>query len=322
MKMNQPMAKKILIVDDDRQVQTLIKRALAPHDYRLSSAFNGHDAIRLAEEEKPDLIILDIFMPEKDGLEVAKDLRRNQQTQMIPIMMLTGSGQLVDKIVGFELGADDYVTKPFESEELRVRVQSMFRRNSRDLSANPLTRLPGSPVIEEFVSRLIQEGKPFSFFYIDIDNFKAFNDVYGYDKGDQVIQETAAILLGALKSVGTRRDLLGHIGGDDFVIVADPQFTESVAIAIVKEFDRRIPSFYSLEDQSKGTIVTEDRLGRKLNFPLMTLSIAIASNANRPITHYAQVSDIVGEIKRYLKSLKDRKGSVYLKDRRNGERLV
>jgi len=309
--------RKILLVDDDECVQSLIKRALASPSCQILSALNGVEAIPMAQSEKPDLIILDIFMPTMDGKETIKELRRDHKTQMIPIMMLTGSGELVDKIVGFELGADDYVTKPFEMEELRARVQSMCRRNNRDLSANPLTRLPGNSMIEEHVTRRIREKKPFAFFYIDIDNFKAYNDVYGYTKGDHVIQETAAILLDVLKNMGQPDDFLGHIGGDDFVLITRPESAESLAMAIKDEFDRQAPSYYSLEDRAKGYVSTQDRLGIERRFPLITLTIAIATTEKRNLCHYGKAVDIVSEIKRFLKTMPERKGSAYLIDRRS-----
>jgi len=315
-------AKKILIADDDEAVQTLVQRAFASSSVQVLSALNGVDAIRIAQEESPDLIILDVCMPCMDGKEVIKELRRNRQTQMIPVVMLTGSGLLADKIIGLELGADDYVTKPFDMDELRVRVKSVFRRNTRDLFANPLTRLPGNPAIEDAVAERVCTKKPFAFFYIDIDNFKAFNDAYGYAKGDKVIQDTASILLEMLKTMGRPDDLLGHIGGDDFVIVTQPQSAVSLAMAITSEFDRQAPSHYSVEDQAKGYITTKDRLGIERQFPLITLSIAIATTEKRDLSHYAKVVDIASEIKRHLKTLPERKGSIYLIDRRGDATMV
>jgi diguanylate cyclase (GGDEF)-like protein len=309
--------RKILVVDDDENVQILIKRAFLDTEVDIHSALNSKKAVQLAQEEIPDLIILDICMPEMDGKEVLKELRRNRVTQMIPVMMLTGSGMLVDKIVGFELGADDYVTKPFEMDELRIRVQSLFRRTARDLSANPLTRLPGNPAIENAVAERIRLNSPFAFFYIDIDNFKAFNDVYGYPKGDVVIQETAAILVDILKSLGKPDDFLGHVGGDDFAVITHPSVANSTASAIAHEFDRQTPLYYTEEDKTNGYITAKNRLGIERRFPLMTISIAIATTENRSLTHYAKVVDIVSEIKRYLKSNPDRHGSLYLIDRRS-----
>lgn len=308
--------KKILIVDDDEAVQILVRRALKPLAVEVFSALDGRLAVEMAEQEKPDLIILDVCMPLMDGKDVIKELRRNRATQMIPIMMVTGSGMLVDKIVGFELGADDYVTKPFEVEELRARVQSVFRRNKRDLSANPLTRLPGNPAAEDFISERIQRKAPFSFFYIDIDNFKAFNDAYGYAKGDQVIQETATILADMLKAMGRPDDFLGHIGGDDFVLVTHPDLAESLAVAITGEFDRLAPVYYGLEERARGYVTSRDRRGVARKFPIITLSIAIATTAKRNFERYAEVVDVAAEIKRHLKS-RDKKGSAYMIDGRN-----
>lgn len=309
--------RKILVADDDETVQMLLKRALESASDQLLSADNGIDTLRLALEESPDLIILDIFMPSMDGKDVLKALRRNRHTQLIPVIMLTGSGILADKLVGFELGADDYVTKPFEMDELRARVNSMLRRSNRDISANPLTRLPGSPAVQGFVSGKIRRRESFAFFYIDIDHFKVFNDVYGYAEGDRVIQDTASILLDMLKSVGRPNDFLGHIGGDDFVIVTDPACAESLAMAIAREFDRQVSSYYAAEDLVRGPVISKDRQGVERLVPLMTLSIAAATTETRNFSHYGKVVDIASEIKRYLKNLPASMRSLYLIDRRS-----
>jgi diguanylate cyclase (GGDEF)-like protein len=309
------MDMKILIADDDTSFHEMIKRALAPHSYQFTSAFDGADAVRLALIEKPDLILLDVDMPKKNGREVLRDLRSNIQTRTIPVIMLTVRSSLADRVDGLDLGADDYLGKPFQVEELRARVASSFRRSQRDLSANPLTRLPGGPAIEEDVNRRIRGQLPFGFFYVDIDHFKAFNDAYGYTEGDRVIMETAGFLSEVLKERGSAQDFLGHIGGDDFALITEPQLAEAIAAEIVEKFDSKAPGYYTSEDRKRGKIKTQDRLGHDQWFPLISLSIAIATTERRILNHYAKVVEITSEIKRYLKSSPNRKGSIYLKDR-------
>jgi len=311
------MKKQILIVDDEKSIQAVLQRALATPSLSISSAFNGEEAISSVQARKPDLILLDIRMPGKDGREVLKELRGNIETRMIPIIILTGKGELMDKIMGFELGADDYITKPFEIKEIKARLESILRRNNRDISANPLTRLPGSPSIEEEVYHRIREAIPFAFLYVDIDQFKAFNDAYGYARGDQVIRKTAEIILKALKYRGNPGDFVGHIGGDDFVVISQPSKGEKIAEDITTHFDNTIPEFYSLEDRTRGYILTRNRLGQEQRFPLMTVTVSITSTEVRCLNHYAKVVDIAARIKRYAKLRKGNHGSLYMVDRRN-----
>jgi diguanylate cyclase (GGDEF)-like protein len=308
------MPRHILLVDDDEAVCSLIQRALDAFPYRFSRAADGEQAIHISKTDPPDLVVLDIQMPGINGHEVLKDLRRNIRTQMVPVIILSGHGALPEKLAGFQLGADDYMTKPFHVEELTVRVQTLLYRSRRDLSANPLTRLPGSPAIEEEVTRRFLDHRAFAFFYMDIDHFKAFNDVYGYPQGDRVIQNTADLLVESLRLLPASDGFLGHVGGDDFVALARPEAAQALAQGIVNRFDRMVPAFYREEDRSRGCVVTRNRQGREQRFPLMTLTVAVTASERHD--RYAKVAETAREIKQYLKSLPGRQGSAYLFDRR------
>jgi PleD family two-component response regulator len=310
---------RILAADDEPMVHSLLRRALGFPPYRLVSAQNGDEALRAAREERPDLILLDLGMPGKDGRQVLRELRRERHTRTVPVLILSGESGLADKVEGFELGADDYITKPFEVDELRARVKGALHRSQRDLSANPLTRLPGSPALNDELSRLIREDTPFAFHYVDIDNFKAFNDSYGYAMGDFVIQETARLLLEAVTGHGSPEDLVAHIGGDDFALVTRLDAAEGLARFITEEFDRRAPSFYNATDRERGYIESKDRQGNPRRFPFVSLTLAMTDNRRRRILHPARAADLAAEIKRSLKSRPDRRGSAYLMDRRRDE---
>lgn len=313
------MTYKILVADDEEVIQTVIKRALEDPAYQMLSAHDGLETLELAQKETPALVLLDVNMPIMSGREVLRALRRNIQTQAIPVIVVSGCAEAHERISGLELGADDYITKPFEVGELKARVDSMLRRHRRDLSANPLTRLPGSPVIEEEVNKRIRENADFAFFYVDIDNFKAYNDVYGYSQGDRVIQHTAGLLLESLKDGVGYGDFLGHIGGDDFVVITRPASATDVAKTIAEKFDAELFQFYKQEDLDRGHLSAKDRLGHERKFPLMTLSIAITATGLRRLDHYGRVVDIVTEIKKFLKSQPREKGSRFLVDRRRDD---
>ncbi|OGR67813.1 MAG: hypothetical protein A2081_04180 [Elusimicrobia bacterium GWC2_61_19] len=151
---------------------------------------------------------------------------------------------------------------------------------------------------------------------MDIDNFKAFNDNYGYLNGDNAIKQAAALLTDIQNAFPAEDVFVGHIGGDDFVLMAAPAKCEEIARTIATKFDALAPKLYNREDRERGYIVSKDRMNNVRQFPLMTLTIAVATNEKRALDHYAKIVDIASEIKKYLKGLKDRVGSMYLKDRR------
>jgi diguanylate cyclase (GGDEF)-like protein len=186
-----------------------------------------------------------------------------------------------------------------------------------DTSLNPLTSLPGNPSIEEFIKNRIAENKKFGFAYIDADNFKAYNDVYGYNKGDEVIKKIAEIILENAKKISPNDYFVGHVGGDDFVLITDPKKTEKIAQAIISDFDNKILGFYNEEDRKNRFIKTLDRQNNMRTFPIMTLSIALVI-PDKPVL-YPKIIENAFEIKRYLKTFKDKKESQYHKDRRINE---
>lgn len=309
---------KILIADDEFTIHSLCRRIFTAPEYSLVSVFNGEDALDVAIREKPDLILLDLTMPQVTGEVVLRRLRENFSTQRTPVVIVSGDADVTRKVSGLEAGANDYVTKPFNVDELRARVRSILDRHENELSANPLTGLPGSPAIQKQVSRRVESGEPFALLYIDIDNFKAINDVYGYLKGDEVIGFVSSLLIYLQGSRPSSNDFVGHIGGDDFVYLCAVQDWELVARRLTEEFDARIPSFYGVEERRRGFITCQNRKGESEQFRIASLSVAVVTNERITYGHYAEVIKTASEIKKFLKTRPDRSGSLFMKDRRTG----
>ncbi|OGR89788.1 MAG: hypothetical protein A3J74_09730 [Elusimicrobia bacterium RIFCSPHIGHO2_02_FULL_57_9] len=309
------MEQRILVADDEESIRKLLSRSLE-NPYHVSTASNGRDALALAERENFDLILLDINMPGKTGWEVLKELRQDIQTRTTPVILLTGNGGTADKVEGLNNGADDYVTKPFALEELRARVDGVLRRNRLDVCANPLTKLPGNPAIEEEVNRRIHANIPFAFFYIDIDRFKSFNDAYGFARGDAAIRRTAGLITESLKSQGSREDFAGHIGGDDFVVICEPQRAPHIVIKITSDFDEQAPLLYDCSDRRRGYVETANRTGQFERFALVTLSVGIVTTEARNLDHYGKAVMIASEMKSHLKRQAPRGLSRFAFDRR------
>jgi diguanylate cyclase (GGDEF)-like protein len=181
------------------------------------------------------------------------------------------------------------------------------------LDASPLTRLPGGIAIENVLKKRLESGQPLAFCVLDIDNFKAFNDRYGYAHGSEVIKETARIIEGGVRLKGTSEDFIGHVGGDDFVVITTPARMRAVSTEIIDQFDRRIPEFYAPEDRARGYILGRTRQGVEMEFPIMSISVAIVTNEGRTLTNPLEASEIAAELKDYAKTLP---GSVFVVDKR------
>jgi GGDEF domain-containing protein len=182
-----------------------------------------------------------------------------------------------------------------------------------DQNCNPLTRLPGNRSIESEVCHRLHEPDNLAVLYIDLDHFKAYNDKFGFEAGDRVIQFTATCLQQALQVVDHAGDFLGHIGGDDFIVITTPRMAERIGHEIIRLFDADIPTFYPEEDRERGHIVALDRRGARQQFPLITLSIAVVTNERRQIQDFLELASMAAEVKKYAKSME---GSSLARDRR------
>lgn len=309
------MKKNLLIADDDALFHELISRVFEGSDWEVTSAADGVTALEKISARVPDVILLDLNMPRLGGRELLAMLRRNARLAMVPVIIISGDSSPQEKAADLDIGADDFLAKPFDLGELEARVQSACRRARRMLAANPLTLLPGGPAIEEEASARLRSGRPLAFFYIDIDNFKAYNDSYGYLNGDEAIRRAAGVLTGVQADSPDADIFVGHVGGDDFVLMCDPAKAEETAREVARRFDALAPSLYNGADAARGRILSKDRAGNAREFPLMALTMAIATNERRRLDHYAKMVDIVSEIKKHLKG-RGSAGSAWLKDRR------
>jgi diguanylate cyclase (GGDEF)-like protein len=312
--MNTTKPHKILFIDDDPLIRQVVRMVFAHDNYVIIEAESGAEGIEKAQADPPDLILLDVMMPAMDGYQVLKRLRENLKTANVPIVMLTALGNMGEKIRGLETGADDYIIKPFDPRELRSRVEAHLRRSVRDLATNPLTHLPGNPAIEQIMRTRIPSGEPLAVLYFDLSDFKAYNDEYGWIKGDSVIQMLAKEITEVVSATGDRNDFVGHIGGDDFVVITAPQRAENIAQKVIERFDAEIPQCYDEQVRERGYIEVLNRKGERSLVPMMCLGIAIVSTDRREFHHPTQVAEVAAEVKKYVKSLR---GSHYAFDRRH-----
>jgi len=296
------MNAKILVAEDESGIRKVMTRALEARNFRVDLADRGDLALDMARAEGYDLIMLDVRMPGLDGLEVLKRLRENTLTHLVPVIMVTGAGGTANEVEGLGFGADDYVTKPFSLRELMARVERLLKRTAEDLSASPLTRLPGSPTLEEAVRARIDAKSAFALLYMDVDRFKSFNDAYGFEKGDRLLKRFGEVLAEMVTESAGGGGLAAHIGGDDFAAVCPADRAAELAHRLACQFDREVRGFYAPADRERGFVETLDRRRQLVRSPLVTLRIGVATTAARPLTCYAQAAQIASELKNMLKA--------------------
>lgn len=292
---------KILVVEDDPSVRKVLAFTLTKEGYSVETAEDGVDGLQKAKAAPPDLVLLDLMMPRMDGAELCRQLKAHFLTSQIPVIMLTARGEMNSKLEGLAIGANDYLTKPYATDELLVRVRNLLNFSRIQRQANPLTGLPGNISIDAETARRIDAVEPFALLYVDIDNFKAYNDYYSFEKGDEAIKLTSAIILTAVAKFGSKEDFVGHVGGDDFVIMSTPDHGHAIADEIVRAFDQQIPALYSEEDRTRGYIEVTNRQNVVTRYPMMTITVAGVSSVDRKITHVGQLSGLAAEMKCYGK---------------------
>jgi diguanylate cyclase (GGDEF)-like protein len=308
------MPETILVVDDDPDIARFVEVNLRSAGYDVTVAGDGEEALEKASDIRPDLVLLDVMMPRIDGFEVAQRLRKNPQTANTSIIMLTAKALSADKVTGLQSGADDYIIKPFDPIELLARVKGTLRRAKEMRNLSPLTGLPGNIRIQEEIERQVRENRPFAVLYCDLDNFKAYNDQKGFVRGDRLIQSVARIIQDAVLDRNGTEGFIGHVGGDDFVAVVDPEAAEDVAKRICERFEEARADFYESEDLDRGFVRIEDRKGVMQDIPLVAVSVGIASTAKRQFAHYGEAVAVATEMKSFAKR---QPGSSYAVDRRS-----
>jgi diguanylate cyclase (GGDEF)-like protein len=305
----------ILVVDDDDALRAIISTNLTLAGFRVIGAPDGPSALTVLDENLPDVVVLDVMLPMMDGFATLGKIRRHATASHVPVIVLTGRGDTTEPVKSLEAGADDFIAKPFSPQEMLARVRAKVRRANVDSSLQPLTRLPGNIAIEHEVRSRFETRTPWAVIYADIDNFKAYNDAYGFARGDEAIKLVATTMAETIKAVGDETDFLGHIGGDDFIIVTMPERAERMARAVAAHFDREVPRVYDAVDRNRGWIASHDRRGNPMRFPLMSLSLAIVTNTNR-VTSYQNIGEVAAELKSFAKR---QPGSYVAMDKRRGQ---
>jgi DNA-binding response OmpR family regulator len=239
----------ILIVEDDLDIADMLNSYFHVQGYDVLTVNWGEDGIRACQTTRPDLVILDIRLPDIDGFEVAKTLRTNRRTKDIPIIFLTEKRERNDRLKGLELKADDYITKPFDVLELRLRVRNVLNRSKQGTLTNPVTGIPEGDLVDEQL-KICSDESNWAMAVISIKNLDVFREVYGFVASDDLLRAVAMILHDSLQEFETNEDFLGHIGSNDFLIITKPDNLNSLKDRIKKRLEQSFDYFYRDQDRT------------------------------------------------------------------------
>jgi PleD family two-component response regulator len=243
---------KILIVEDDLDVAEMLNAYFRVQGYEVFTVNWGEDGVRAAQTVLPDLMILDIRLPDIDGFEVARRVRADRRTHEIPIIFLTEKRERVDRLQGFEVGADDYITKPFDVQELRLRVRNALKRVSQSSLTNPVSGLPEGALVEERLSEVVHKSG-LGLVYISIKNVDSFREAYGFVASNDVLRAISLMIQNTLKETGSPEDFLGHLSPSDFVIVITPENLTPFHEKIQSRLEQSLDYFYPLTDREQAS---------------------------------------------------------------------
>lgn len=287
---------RLLVVEDDIDIGNMLKIYFSGLEYDVDVAVRGSEALEKTKQVLPHLIVLDIMLPDIDGYEVCRTLRTNTRTSHIPVIFLTQKDERSDKLQGLELGADDYITKPFDIEELKLRVQGAIRRAERESLTDPRSGLPAGRLIEEQLRRIIRE-KGWALLDARINHFDAFRDVYGFVAGDDVLRFTAMLIGEAVDEVGTSTDFIGHAGGDNFIIITTENAAPSIKERLKARFAEEVLTHYNFIDRQQGYMLAPTLQGQQ-QVPFMTLAVGIILSSEQDFADIREITELGAEARR------------------------
>ena len=288
---------RILVVEDDFDISNMLRIYFQSQGYEVAVAPRGGDALEMCRQQLPNIVVLDIMLPDIDGYEVCRQLRSNLRTSHIPIIFLTQKDERSDKIQGLELGADDYITKPFDVEELRLRVKNAIARATYESLTNPTTGLPSARLIEDQLRRLLRRDN-WGIIYIGIDRLEPFKDVYGFVAADEVLRYTAMVLGETADRIGTPEDFIGHIGGDDFLVITRKELIRPMVQDMTRRFSEGIVTHYDFKTRQQGYLVIRDDQGNEQRVGLMELVIGAITSDDGPFTDIREITEAAAAARR------------------------
>lgn len=292
------MAKsRLLIVEDDIDIANMLEIYFGGLHYDVDIAARGSEALEKTRQRLPHLIVLDIMLPDIDGYEVCRTLRTHTRTSHIPVIFLTQKDERSDKLQGLELGADDYITKPFDIEELRLRVYNAIARSERESLTDPHTNLPSGHLIEDQLRQIIHTDG-WAYMDIRLNHFDAFKEAYGFVASDNILRFTAMLIGEVIDEFGTINDFVGHTGNDHFVIFTTEECAPLLREKLSLRFAEQILTHYNYLDRQKGYIEFSSDGGTKAQSPIISISIGVVSPSEQEFADIREITELAADARR------------------------
>ncbi len=307
------MKQEIYIIDDDDS-SIVIFRELFKNDNEYKFISVKSEQIDIALKNIPALIIINEDAIERDVVSLCRQIRKDEDNTITPVIVVSSRSEKDHRMKILKESIEYYIKKPVDEEYLYYTVKNLNRLLSINRRISPLTGLPGNVQIHAELKKRISKNEPFSVLYLDLDNFKAYNDVYGFLKGDQIIEFTAEAILKGVHANVEESAFVGHIGGDDFVAIVPTTNCEKICQNIIAIFDNQVKQFFTDRDLEKGYIEVENRKGIIEQFPLTSISIGVVVAEKNRFSNILEIGEIGAQVKHAAKSVI---GSSYAIDRRN-----
>jgi len=288
---------RMLIVEDDFDISNMLRIYFQSSGYDVAVAQRGEDALEMCRQQLPHIIVLDIMLPDMDGYDVCRNLRSNLRTSHVPIIFLTQKDERSDKIHGLELGADDYITKPFDLEELKLRVKSAISRATMQSLTNPTTGLPGGRLIEDQLRQVMRQDD-WAIVYVGLRGFEDFNEAYGFVAGEEVLRFLAMVLGKTVDEVGTANDFIGHVGGDDFIVITSKETIDPLVEQLREAFQEGIGTHYDWQTRERGYLLLEDDEGNETKADLMSLAVGVTTADDGPFADIREITEAAASARR------------------------
>ena len=304
------MVNEIYIIDDD-DTSIIIFRELFKDDegYRFISVKTQQ--IDIALKNIPSLIIINEDAIDMDVIEICRKIRKDENNTITPVIVVSSNGSREHRLKILNESIEYFIKKPVDEGYLYYTVKNLSRLLTTNRRMSPLTGLPGNVQIQTELKKCLMKQEDFSVLYFDLDNFKAYNDVYGFLKGDEIIKYTANLILTAVHDNGG--GFVGHIGGDDFIAIVSGTHIEKLCQEVIYKFDQNINRFYNDKDIEDGYIEVANRKGIVEKFPLTSISIAVVIAERGRFNNILEIGDVSAQVKHAVKSVM---GSSYAIDRR------
>lgn len=289
---------RILVVEDDLDISKMLRIYFDSQGYEVLVANRGNEALDICRVKVPNVVVLDIQLPDVDGYEVCRNLRGNTRTSYVPIIFLTQKDERSDKIAGLELGADDYVTKPFDIEELKLRVEGAIRRSQREALTHPVTNLPAGKLIEDQLKKVKDSDHAWSLLYFGVRHVDAFKEAVGFSHVNEVLIFLADIIRETIEAAGTMNDFIGQASDNDFIVITTSEKAPEICKKVMRRFDSESDVFYPFPIREAGKVRYVDIDGVTQESDFMKIAVGVVESKDGPFADILQITEDAAENRR------------------------